>query len=822
MGISFLRKGIKHEGVKLSMESFLDTIWNRNLYIGIPLGAFCCSLFLLFSFFNTMRNRTIRGLRLVLTACLVWTGSVSLMRLGIFPGVSFWHNFALLGLLSIPVFMYVFLFGFLEITEHDALIYIYGVLTLALVLGNARSGTILPAPELVNRADGTCVYVYHATVGTGVLIAMEIAVMIYATYLAHCKIGTNVELRKKLFPLLLGTVCILGGNLLCMLPGSVFPFDMLGSVGMAICMVYIMYKQYLFDFSYRVTVGAVYFLAVVVASLPLVILSHNLENVLGSLERAVTQKLLIYIILQCAWTVLVVAFARKRLEDILNQKLKHMLEGLRKFQDRAASILNRKELFANMHDILDDAIPGWESRIFEKNINDDGYHEVVQSGHIPLGEDEVERVCGIVEQEETKETPEIALLKYDNMVCGFVYMERLRESKLNYREADCIRQMANIASGSLKNIDAYEKVYQVSIHDELTGLYNRSYCGVYLRRDGALGEERGFLYMDMDNFKLYNDLYGEQTGDRILQWCAKRFLDHVENGEVFRVGSNEFLVSVPETGKDALVELAEKLTRAVQENATNKPQVMQPITFSVGVAWYPGLAADALELFQQSKRAAFYAKRNGKDRIQVYEGGINEESQDKETGYEQVAPTVYALVAAIDAKDSFTFQHSTNVSQYAVLLAQKLGLSRNDIQTVKVAGLLHDIGKIGIPESILKKAGKLTNEEYEIMKSHVEKSIEMIHYLPNMNYVIPAVVSHHERYDGKGYPRGIKGEEIPFLGRILAVCDSFDAMISKRSYKEALSVEYAMGELEKNKGTQFDPKAADAFIELIKEGKVPL
>ena len=99
------------------------------------------------------------------------------------------------------------------------------------------------------------------------------------------------------------------------------------------------------------------------------------------------------------------------------------------------------------------------------------------------------------------------------------------------------------------------------------------------------------------------------------------------------------------------MELAEKLTRAVQENATNKPQVMQPITFSVGVAWYPGLAADALELFQQSKRAAFYAKRNGKDRIQVYEGSINEESQDKETGYEQVAPTVYALVAAIDAKD---------------------------------------------------------------------------------------------------------------------------------------------------------------------------
>ena len=597
---------------------------------------------------------------------------------------------------------------------------------------------------------------------------------------------------------------------------------MLGAVGMAVCMVYIMYKQYLFDFSYRVTVGAVYFLAFVVALLPLVILSHNLESVLGSLGRSAAQRLIIYIVLQCAWTVFVVIFARKRLDNILNQKQKHMLEGIRTFQDKAASILSRKELFTTLHDILNDAIPGWESRIFEKNANGEGYHEVVQSGHIPLNEEEAERVCGIVEQNEMKGQPAIAALKYDHQICGFVYMERMRENKLNYREADCIRQMANIASGSLKNIDAYEKVYQVSIHDELTGLYNRSYCGVCLRQEGVLGDERGFLYMDMDNFKLYNDLYGEQTGDRILKWCAKKLQENVENGEVFRVGSNEFLISVPETGRDNLVALAEKLARAVQENATNKPQVMQPITFSIGVAWYPGLASDAMELFQQAKRAAFYAKRNGKDRIQVYEGSINEESEDKETGYEQVAPTVYALVAAIDAKDSFTFQHSTNVSQYAVLLAQKLGLSRDDIQTVKVAGLLHDIGKIGIPESILKKAGKLTNEEYEIMKSHVEKSIEMIHYLPNMNYVIPAVVSHHERYDGKGYPRGIKGEEIPFLGRILAVCDSFDAMISKRAYKEPLSVEYAMGELERNKGTQFDPKVADAFIELIKEGKVPL
>ena len=226
-------------------------------------------------------------------------------------------------------------------------------------------------------------------------------------------------------------------------------------------------------------------------------------------------------------------------------------------------------------------------------------------------------------------------------------------SKLNYREVDCIRQMANIASGSLKNIDAYERVYQVSIHDELTGLYNRTYCNRCSAPRGRSRRCERLLYMDMDNFKLYNDLYGEQTGDRILQWCAKRFLDHVENGEVFRVGSNEFLVSVPETGKVRLVELAGGRPGQYRRMA-NKPQVMQPMTFSVGVAWYPGLAADALELFRSPSVSAV-------------------------AWYPELA-SVYAPA------DLFT----KNVSQYACSWACA--------KTVKVA---NDIGK----NRILKKGG---------------------------------------------------------------------------------------------------------------------
>ena len=199
---------------------------------------------------------------------------------------------------------------------------------------------------------------------------------------------------------------------------------------------------------------------------------------------------------------------------------------------------------------------------------------------------------------------------------------------------------------------------------------------------------------------------------------------------------------------------------------------------------------------------------------QIREDG---ENAAMDVGVHGIHPELLKLLGRMKFRSSYgqnALRHSIEVAQLSGMLAGEVGV---DVRMAKRAGLLHDIGKIGIQDEILKKKGKLTNEEYSIMKTHVEKSVEMIHFLPHMNYVVPAVLSHHERYDGKGYPNGIQGREIPILGRVLAVCDSFDAMVSKRAYKEKLSVEYAVGELERGKGTQFDPDVAQAFIELIRE-----
>ena len=159
------------------------------------------------------------------------------------------------------------------------------------------------------------------------------------------------------------------------------------------------------------------------------------------------------------------------------------------------------------------------------------------------------------------------------------------------------------------------------------------------------------------------------------------------------------------------------------------------------------------------------------------------------------------------------------MAYYATSLAKALNYTTEMVEIIRQAALLHDVGKIGIPEHILNKEGKLTDEEYEIMKGHVEASIGIIRHLPSLDYVIPAVIGHHERYDGNGYPRRIAGEDIPASARILCIADSFDAMTSKRCYKELMPVEKALRIIREEEGKQFDPDMAEVFIHIFREGR---
>ena len=177
--------------------------------------------------------------------------------------------------------------------------------------------------------------------------------------------------------------------------------------------------------------------------------------------------------------------------------------------------------------------------------------------------------------------------------------------------------------------------------------------------------------------------------------------------------------------------------------------------------------------------------------------------------------TIQSLRYAVEAKDPYTRGHSDRVSEYAVLIGRKMGLPEDEIKTLQIGGLFHDIGKIGVPDSILQKEAKLTDDEYSQIKNHPSIGAHILGEAEAFKDIIPIVKHHHERFDGRGYPSRLSGEEIPLLARITAVADTFDAMTSKRSYRNALDIQYVKEEIERCKGTQFDPKIAEVFLEIL-------
>ena len=184
--------------------------------------------------------------------------------------------------------------------------------------------------------------------------------------------------------------------------------------------------------------------------------------------------------------------------------------------------------------------------------------------------------------------------------------------------------------------------------------------------------------------------------------------------------------------------------------------------------------------------------------------------------------TIIAIAKAVDAKDERTSQHSQRVSEYSVMIARELGFNEHDLINLKRAALMHDIGKIGIPDCILNKPARLTDEEYAVMKSHVTRGAEILKDFTLIDHVVEGARYHHERYDGRGYPDGLKGEEIPLYGRIIGVADAFDAMTANRVYRKQMDFDYVLNEMRKGRGTQFDPQIVDILLRLIDEGKIDL
>lgn len=364
---------------------------------------------------------------------------------------------------------------------------------------------------------------------------------------------------------------------------------------------------------------------------------------------------------------------------------------------------------------------------------------------------------------------------------------------------------------------AEEALKQLAATDSLTGLYNhRSLHDILdreIQRSVTNGRPLAIIMMDVDGFKLFNDTYGHQEGDRLLKQVAdvlrSRFDDKVVVG---RYGGDEFMAILPGTGRNEAAQDSAGLLQALsQERVRPHRGGDLPIVLSIGLAVCPDDSRHKEELVAYADASLFEAKQLSGSSLVI----AHRESGDGLSRQRTPFGVLDALVRAVDRKDRYTRRHSQQNAEYAVALGKLIGLSEGAVNALRIGGLLHDVGKIGVPDDILKKPGALTEEEMRIMRDHVVLSNLIVHGVPNLQDVSDAVYSHHERWDGNGYPRGLKGEEIPLPGRIMALVDAYSAMILDRPYRKALSHEEAIAEMRANAGTQFDSNLVEPFLGLI-------
>ena len=359
--------------------------------------------------------------------------------------------------------------------------------------------------------------------------------------------------------------------------------------------------------------------------------------------------------------------------------------------------------------------------------------------------------------------------------------------------------------------------------DPLTGLINRrgfeELFELELERAVRAGRQLSVIVGDLDGFRMVNERHGHAVGDTALQAMAanalkwKRRIDHAA-----RIGGEEFALLLPETDERGAFIVAERLRRAAHRTF-GEDRVGVKVSF--GVATAPGHGTDPVSVLAAADGAVAGAKHLGGDRTVIYSDevmrALAEETGGEAAGELQLA-TVIALAEALDIRDTGTGRHSQTVGRYAELMARSLGFDEDHVERVRLAGVLHDIGKIGISDRVLSKPGPLDPEEWKEMYTHPEIGARLLSP-PEFDDLRQWILAHHERPDGLGYPRSLRDDEIPVEAKILAVADAYEAMTSDRVYRPALGETSARAELEAGSGTQFDGEVVRAFLAALDAGR---
>ncbi len=389
-------------------------------------------------------------------------------------------------------------------------------------------------------------------------------------------------------------------------------------------------------------------------------------------------------------------------------------------------------------------------------------------------------------------------------VLGLFY-QKDTEVRENLLMGDVLLTISSEIASALNRAKLYEEDRKLALYDPLTNVYNHRSMQMLLKEtvqqsvNSAL--DLSVIMLDVDHFRKFNEDYGHDIGDLALKSVAESIRIAIrKNDYAARYGGEEFTIILPNTSTDEAYLIAERIRKSIQDRQI----VVQDgrklsITASLGYATFPMHASAPVSLLKAADIALYVAKKNGRNCVMQYSthylsnNTFKSENSDADvTSFGDMSlpsganlDTIQALITAIDLRDGFTASHSESVSSLAVAIGEELQLSSEEIETLRLGGLVHDIGKIGVPDSVLAKNGPLTDDEWVIMRAHTTMGDSIIRSVEQLKHLLPIVRWHHERLDGSGYPDGIAGESIPPLVRIISVADIFDAFVAERRYHKA-------------------------------------
>jgi diguanylate cyclase (GGDEF)-like protein len=404
-----------------------------------------------------------------------------------------------------------------------------------------------------------------------------------------------------------------------------------------------------------------------------------------------------------------------------------------------------------------------------------------------------------------------------NEAIGSLIIASRQPNAYTPRQVLLLERLASQIAVSVENGRLYAKAEQRARVDELTSLFNRRHFDESVKmeidRHARYRSMLSLILLDLDFFKAYNDTQGHTAGDKVLELMGRLVNDALRTTDLaFRYGGDEFAIILPQSASNDAFIVAERVRGRIAAEMSKRDI---KITASLGLASWPSDGVTSDELVNAADRALYYAKETGGNRTCVASKmlpSLTAAATTRTTTEKEVLSIIHTLAATIEARDPYTYGHSRKVSSYAISLAEAIGLPSEKVAVVSTAALLHDIGKIGIPDEVLNKIDKLEPEAWELIHAHPKLSTTIVGHVVSLVSCLPAILHHHERWDGDGYPAGLKGEAIPVEARVLAIADAFDAMTSSRPYRNKLSYKKVMQELKRCSGSQFDPKLVDAFL----------